>query len=99
MTHLAWLGSVLPCASARLHLYRWKPPIMAKQVAATALALRGRLLLAAFSVVAALSHKQMLLFYSPAFFAYMLGLALRRPTWLGKVGRDSHVVRVVCRVS
>ncbi|KAK2078822.1 hypothetical protein QBZ16_003662 [Prototheca wickerhamii] len=54
-------------------------------VAATALALRGRLLIAAFFFVAALSHKQMLLFYSPAFFAYMLGLALRRPTWPGKI--------------
>lgn len=73
-------------------------PFIAKQVAATALALRGRLLIAAFFFVAALSHKQMLLFYSPAFFAYMLGLALRRPTWPGKVGRQAHRVRVVRRV-
>lgn len=67
-------------------------------MAATALALRGRLLIAAVFFVAALSHKQMLLFYSPAFFAYMLGLALRRPTWLGKVGREAPRVRVLFRI-
>ena len=32
-----------------------------------------------------LNHKQMSMYYAPAFFAHLLGRCLQRPTWSGKV--------------
>ena len=40
--------------------------------------LKGQFVLGAALFVAALNHKQMLLYYSPAFFAYMLGTCLQQ---------------------
>jgi len=38
----------------------------------------------------AISHKQMALYYAPAFFAHLLGKCLQERTKLGKVGVHGH---------
>jgi hypothetical protein len=55
--------------------------------AAVAIAARGRHLLGSVLFCAALSHKQMSLFYAPAFFAHLLGRCLERPGAARKVRR------------
>lgn len=47
-------------------------------IAGAALAMRGADIAGAVAFALALNHKQMALYYAPAFFAYMLGKALRR---------------------
>ncbi|EFN58391.1 hypothetical protein CHLNCDRAFT_19730, partial [Chlorella variabilis] len=51
-----------------------------------AAAVSGRHVLAAVVFSLSLNHKQMGLYYAPAFFAYLLGKCLQRPTPASKVG-------------
>lgn len=54
----------------------------------------GRRLVGSVLFVAALNHKQMSLFFAPAFFAHLLGWALHDPAHTGlgrKVGRGWRV--------
>ena len=45
----------------------------------------GRQLLGSFLFCLALNHKQMTLYYAPAFFAHLLGRCLQKPSWTRKV--------------
>lgn len=56
-------------------------------MAAAASICAGRQLVGSFLFCLSLNHKQMSLFYAPAFFAHLLGWALHRPGFLRKVRR------------
>lgn len=55
------------------------------QAAAAAAVAGGRPLVGAVCFSLALNHKQMTMYYAPAFFAHLLGWALQHPTTPGKV--------------
>lgn len=55
-------------------------------LAAVAIA-QGKDVLGSVLFCLSLNHKQMGLFYAPAFFAHLLGRCLQQPTYGGKVGR------------
>lgn len=55
-------------------------------LAGAAAAAAGREVLASLLFSLSLNHKQMVLYYAPAFFAFLLGRCLQRGTAVGKVG-------------
>ena len=59
--------------------------VCVKAGAAAAVA-SNRHLLGSFLYCCALNHKQMALYYAPAFFGHLLGCCLQRPSALNKVG-------------
>lgn len=60
------------------------------QAAAAAATVGGRPVLGAVCYSAALNHKQMTLYYAPAFFTHMLGLCLQRGSVARKVQQLGH---------
>jgi hypothetical protein len=56
------------------------------QVGAVVLIARRRYLGGAILFCCSLNHKQMSLYFAPAFFAHLFGLCLRQETWPQKVG-------------
>lgn len=63
------------------------------QAGAAAAVADGRPRLGSALFCLALNHKQMALYYAPAFFAHLLGGALRLPSLAAKVGRVCVPVR------
>ncbi|CAG9466096.1 unnamed protein product [Pedinophyceae sp. YPF-701] len=49
----------------------------------------GRQILGSILFCISINHKQMAMYYAPAFFAHLLGWSLQGTSWLGKIGRLS----------
>lgn len=64
------------------------------QAAAAAAVASRRHALGSVLFCMSLNHKQMSLYYAPAFFGHLFGCCLQKDSWRGKVGRQPRASRL-----